>query len=77
LINYNEQAIPAIPMPGQLYQQQYCLLEMSKLFEPLEIGSARLGHRVAMAPLTRYRCDNDWMPTAMIKSERVLSFLDS
>lgn len=64
-------------MPGQLSQQQYCLLEMSKLFAPLEIGSARLGHRVVMAPLTRYRCDNDWMPTAMTKSERVVGFLDS
>jgi NADPH2 dehydrogenase len=34
----------------------------SKLFEPLTVGSIELGHRLAMAPLTRYRCDDDWVP---------------
>ncbi|GAP85275.2 putative NADPH2 dehydrogenase [Rosellinia necatrix] len=26
-----------------------------------------LNHRVAMAPLTRYRCDDDWVPLPMVK----------
>lgn len=38
---------------------------MTKLFEPLTIGSTTLGHRVAMAPLTRNRSDDDWVPTAI------------
>lgn len=40
---------------------------MSKLFQPLAIGSTKLGHRLAMAPLTRFRCDDDWIPTEMTK----------
>ncbi|KAH7312562.1 hypothetical protein B0I35DRAFT_411268 [Stachybotrys elegans] len=39
---------------------------MTRLFEPLSVGSTALGHRVAMAPLTRCRCD-DWAPTAMVQ----------
>ncbi|KAK3367727.1 hypothetical protein B0H63DRAFT_498024 [Podospora didyma] len=31
---------------------------MSKLFTPLKSGRLELGHRVAMAPLTRYRADD-------------------
>ncbi|KAJ4252738.1 hypothetical protein NW762_010644 [Fusarium torreyae] len=40
---------------------------MSQLFEPLTIGSTSLEHRVVMAPLTRYRCDDDHCPTSMTK----------
>ena len=40
---------------------------MSKLFEPIRVGSMTLSHRVAMAPLTRYRCDDDWVPLPMVK----------
>lgn len=29
----------------------------SKLFQPLKVGEAALQHRVVMAPLTRYRAD--------------------
>ncbi|KAI1864091.1 uncharacterized protein JN550_009111 [Neoarthrinium moseri] len=35
---------------------------MSKLFQPLQVGTVQLGNRCAMAPLTRYRCDDDWVP---------------
>ncbi|KAI1334618.1 NADH:flavin oxidoreductase/NADH oxidase [Xylariaceae sp. FL0016] len=38
---------------------------MSKLFEPMTLGSVKLGNRVAMAPLTRYRCDDDLIPLPM------------
>ncbi|WZH48394.1 NADPH2 dehydrogenase [Fusarium acuminatum] len=38
---------------------------MSRLFEPLAIGSTSLEHRVVMAPLTRYRCDDNHCPTPM------------
>ncbi|KAI1313953.1 NADH:flavin oxidoreductase/NADH oxidase [Xylaria venustula] len=40
---------------------------MSKLFKPVRIGSVTLGHRVAMAPLTRYRCDDNYVPLPMAK----------
>lgn len=35
---------------------------MSKLFTPLRIGDLDLSHRVIMAPLTRYRADDDHVP---------------
>jgi NADPH2 dehydrogenase len=40
---------------------------MSRLFQPLALGTTKLGHRVAMAPLTRYRMDDDWNATALSK----------
>ncbi|KAI1128768.1 NADH:flavin oxidoreductase/NADH oxidase [Nemania abortiva] len=40
---------------------------MSKLFRPVQVGSITLGHRVAMAPLTRYRCDDEYVPLPMAK----------
>jgi 2,4-dienoyl-CoA reductase-like NADH-dependent reductase (Old Yellow Enzyme family) len=40
---------------------------MSRLFEPLAVGTTRLGHRVAMAPLTRYRMDDEFKATPMSK----------
>lgn len=42
---------------------------MSKLFEPLKVGPLQLGHRLALAPLTRYRADDDWTPTPMMKGK--------
>ncbi|KAI0203546.1 NADH:flavin oxidoreductase/NADH oxidase [Astrocystis sublimbata] len=39
---------------------------MSTLFKPLRVGSMALGHRVAMAPLTRYRMDDDRVPLPMV-----------
>lgn len=38
---------------------------MSRLFEPIAVGPTRLEHRVAMAPLTRYRWGDDWDATDM------------
>ncbi|KAI0402855.1 NADH:flavin oxidoreductase/NADH oxidase [Xylaria palmicola] len=40
---------------------------MSKLFKPTRVGSKTLGQRVALAPLTRYRSDDDWVPLPMVK----------
>ncbi|KAI1827849.1 NADH:flavin oxidoreductase/NADH oxidase, partial [Xylaria intraflava] len=40
---------------------------MSALFKPIQVGTVTLGHRVAMAPLTRYRCDENWVPLPMAK----------
>ncbi|KAI1424464.1 NADH:flavin oxidoreductase/NADH oxidase [Xylaria sp. FL1777] len=40
---------------------------MSKLFKPVKVGSVTLGQRVAMAPLTRFRCDDDWVPLPMVQ----------
>lgn len=42
---------------------------MSKLFTPVKLGSAELGHRIAMAPLTRYRADDDRVPLPIVKGE--------
>ncbi|KAF4822602.1 Chanoclavine-I aldehyde reductase fgaOx3 [Colletotrichum siamense] len=36
--------------------------ENTKLFQPLEMGKMDLAHRVVMAPLTRYRADDDGAP---------------
>lgn len=33
-----------------------------KLFQPLKLGAVTLSHRVAMAPLTRFRADKDNVP---------------
>jgi hypothetical protein len=38
---------------------------MSRLFQPLTVGPTKLEHRVAMAPLTRYRWDDDWTASSM------------
>ncbi|KAF4809957.1 Chanoclavine-I aldehyde reductase fgaOx3 [Colletotrichum siamense] len=40
---------------------------MSKLFKPLKVGGIELGNRLALAPLTRYRADDEWTPTPMMK----------
>lgn len=42
---------------------------MSRLFQPLKLGAARLEHRIAMAPLTRYRMDDEWNPTALSRGK--------
>jgi NADPH2 dehydrogenase len=36
---------------------------MSNLFTPLKIGSIPLAHRIAMAPMSRYRADDFHVPT--------------
>ncbi|KAI0630096.1 NADH:flavin oxidoreductase/NADH oxidase [Trametes polyzona] len=33
------------------------------LFQPIQVGDITLGHRVVLAPLTRYRADNEHVPT--------------
>ncbi|KAF2769347.1 FMN-linked oxidoreductase [Teratosphaeria nubilosa] len=40
---------------------------MSRLFTPIGIGHDELAHRVAMAPLTRYRCDENFLPMPIVK----------
>lgn len=35
---------------------------MSKLFSPLHVGQMQLAHRLAMAPMTRFRVDDDHVP---------------
>ncbi|EMC93881.1 hypothetical protein BAUCODRAFT_141299 [Baudoinia panamericana UAMH 10762] len=40
---------------------------MTKLFAPVKLGKDELAHRVVMAPLTRYRCDDDWVPLPIAK----------
>ncbi|TVY15415.1 putative inactive dehydrogenase easA [Lachnellula arida] len=40
---------------------------MSKLFTPLQIGNVTLQHRIIMAPLTRYRADDNHAPLPVVK----------
>ncbi|KAI9166363.1 Chanoclavine-I aldehyde reductase fgaOx3 [Paramyrothecium foliicola] len=39
-------------------------MSSTRLFEPITVGSARLGHRIVMAPLTRFRANDDHSPSA-------------
>lgn len=40
---------------------------MTKLFEPINIGGCQLQHRLVMAPLTRFRADDDHVPMDMVR----------
>lgn len=39
----------------------------SKLFEPLRVGRMELKHRIAMAPLTRFRADSKHVPPELMR----------
>ncbi|RFU33853.1 hypothetical protein B7463_g2482, partial [Scytalidium lignicola] len=39
----------------------------SKLFTPLKLGHGQLKHRIAMAPLTRYRASDEHVPLPFVK----------
>ncbi|KAF2644795.1 FMN-linked oxidoreductase [Massarina eburnea CBS 473.64] len=38
----------------------------SRLFQPLKLGNIQLEHRVAMAPLTRFRANDDHVPLPIV-----------
>lgn len=40
---------------------------MSKLFTPIKVGRIELAHRIAMAPMTRYRADDNHVPLPHVK----------
>ncbi|KAJ5947798.1 Aldolase-type TIM barrel [Penicillium verhagenii] len=40
---------------------------MSKLFEPLRVGRMELSNRIALAPLTRFRANDDHVPLPFVK----------
>ncbi|KAI7230151.1 NADH:flavin oxidoreductase/NADH oxidase family protein [Hortaea werneckii] len=40
---------------------------MTRLFKPLSTGELDYAHRIVMAPLTRYRCDDEWIPLPIVK----------
>ncbi|KAI0436163.1 putative oxidoreductase [Xylaria telfairii] len=40
---------------------------LSALFQPLEVGSCHLKHRVILSPMTRVRADNYAVPLGMVK----------
>jgi NADPH2 dehydrogenase len=42
---------------------------MSKLFESMYVGGCQLQHRMVMAPLTRYRANDQWVPMDIAKGE--------
>ncbi|KAF2120102.1 hypothetical protein BDV96DRAFT_485594 [Lophiotrema nucula] len=39
----------------------------SKLFQPFRIGNTTLSHRIVMAPLTRFRADENHVPLSFVK----------
>ncbi|KAK0643207.1 hypothetical protein B0T16DRAFT_459379 [Cercophora newfieldiana] len=41
-------------------------MPQSRLFTPLQVGNLPLAHRIAMAPLTRYRNTDDHTPTDLL-----------
>ncbi|KAF6845316.1 NADPH dehydrogenase [Colletotrichum musicola] len=43
--------------------------ENTKLFQPIKMGNMNLSHRVVMAPLTRYRADDDGAPILPMVSQ--------
>ncbi|KAI2470459.1 NADH:flavin oxidoreductase/NADH oxidase family protein [Annulohypoxylon bovei var. microspora] len=43
------------------------MAQSSRLFQPLKVGNATLRHRVAMAPLTRFRADANHVPLPFVK----------
>src|SRR4051794_34610739 len=40
----------------------------SKLFQPLKIGNVELTNRLVMAPLTRYRADDNHVPLPFVST---------
>ena len=40
---------------------------MSKLFEPIRVGTANLSNRIVLAPLTRFRNEDDGVPLPFVK----------
>jgi NADPH2 dehydrogenase len=40
---------------------------MTKLFTPIKVGRMELAHRIAMAPMTRYRADDQHVPLPFVK----------
>ncbi|KAH0494615.1 hypothetical protein TgHK011_001231 [Trichoderma gracile] len=40
---------------------------MSKLFTPVKVGRVELAHRIAMAPMTRFRADENHVPLPTVK----------
>ncbi|KAL6880751.1 FMN-linked oxidoreductase [Trichoderma novae-zelandiae] len=40
---------------------------MSKLFTPVKVGRVELAHRIAMAPMTRFRADDNHVPLPTVK----------
>ncbi|KAI2612722.1 FMN-linked oxidoreductase [Hypoxylon fragiforme] len=43
------------------------MAQTSRLFQPLKVGNATLGHRVVMAPLTRFRSDDNHVVLPFVK----------
>ncbi|TGO26441.1 hypothetical protein BPAE_0059g00110 [Botrytis paeoniae] len=41
-------------------------MSSSTLFTPLKVGTSELQHRIAMAPLTRFRADDNHVPLPMV-----------
>ncbi|KAJ8071424.1 hypothetical protein OCU04_001745 [Sclerotinia nivalis] len=41
-------------------------MSSSTLFTPLKVGASKLQHRIAMAPLTRFRADDNHVPLPMV-----------
>ncbi|KAH6652429.1 hypothetical protein BKA67DRAFT_520451 [Truncatella angustata] len=42
-------------------------MSSSRLFSPLKLGNVTLEHRIAMAPLTRFRADENHVPLPFVK----------
>jgi hypothetical protein len=55
-------------LPGEppTYPSASFSVMSSKLFKPLKIGNAQLQNRIVMAPLTRFRADDNHVPLPFV-----------
>jgi 2,4-dienoyl-CoA reductase-like NADH-dependent reductase (Old Yellow Enzyme family) len=53
--------------PLKSFQQAKKITAMSSnLFKPLKLGNVQLQNRIVMAPLTRYRADDEHVPLPFV-----------
>jgi hypothetical protein len=56
-----------VQRPLKLFQQAKKITAMSSnLFKPLKLGNLQLQNRVVMAPLTRFRADDEHVPLPFV-----------
>jgi hypothetical protein len=56
-----------VQRPLKLFQQAKKITAMSSnLFKPLKLGNVQLQNRIVMAPLTRFRADDEHVPLPFV-----------
>ncbi|KUJ15539.1 FMN-linked oxidoreductase [Mollisia scopiformis] len=42
-------------------------MDTSRLFQPMKLGKVEVAHRIGLAPMSRFRADDDHIPTPLMK----------